>query len=1468
MDINDRLYNRIVEHMTDVRLYEEGLQLQNRRILRRHRENLAKLLKADLKNDITKEANRFAKELNAHLTTSVTEFSTAQLSFHADNFYKDVKDFYRIQKPNTKNLLDEIIGPTMKGEKTLTKNIVNISSGELVRIQTKVKAGLAKGTPPKEIISEVLKTTKLTEAQASTLTRTSITSTQNAAVNSVVQNNKGLVKGYLFSAILDSRTSPICSYHNGNLYAVDDLRFKPPLHWNCRSTLIPVLKSKTELLATEDAAIKKSKLSALDPAKLTGVQPKKESFGTWLKKQSFDTQTNILGTMEKATMFREGKLKYEQFVTQTGKALSLEALRSKASQLTAVFRPRQKLREKDMIIKATKPHILIRSPQHKADLQQLFLLDSDDYNKTLSLTDYKGTSLVGKQASRRRAGNEFDERNFSADPLTGEVKNTLVYDPDFNLLQERLDLMRGSKLLNSEEKDFIGGVVNSLDDKVSVNQQTVITENLRVVLERYAKDKTPWEDFPSVVRAENRFAVQNVSRLLDTRARKKSELFLSYMNLKNDVPKVNIMGTYYSFEDLQKNLLADQRFIDNWRAKEGDALAKRLYFTGRVPMKAYFRKYTQNIPANKQDVIKAIEKSLEKDPRSAAFVKAYKAFKKLGKPAAPTEDWITRNSNLISEQYRRLVDLEFLYAKEKPTSLFMDDTSLDIITNAVKLVASGQSTDYDNLAITIGKMFNEKFKDIIPFTSHTLQDHHKLGSDVLTSLKEQNIIRVQFRGKTRRGVFDVETGRASGGWAETISREVIVIDKNVIKLQEAERRVTIARRIGTVEPRDQLTVKPNEKVFFDARGNKTGIPVISRSKFPDYDPKQIDREIAAMLNHVSNVEYGVDTEFFDFMDDLLRFRDPRGNSEKYDALNEFRHEILRRGEQGYGMMATAKWHRLRGQNFKTQVYMDSRGRVYHRGYLTPTGGELVRPFLNSGKAVSMDLQAIDELRTQLGAMIGPGTEALTQAGRREIFKRSEQALLELGELMMAKTQRDRRLREFLEHPILKGMEGPEVAKLSRMALEYTRVYKHVNGDFSNPRLLSTYKTKLMIENDASSSGAQIIALSTGDRKIAEASNVLATTQKNRLYDLVALDTVNDPEFLAIPALRDANLTWEDLAKAAKAQNMVSFYGAGAATKTANVSSKLSKVLNELGYMSITKDELGAQLRIIDGQIKLADKLGTTTTKASLESFRKELVELVNSEQPIGRDLLKEAMEIHPSTEAFVEKLMNTRRGLISPKDFSEISRIMSKNLALRAPVTDNFITFWKRVAKVYVTETQKVDIPWVTFDGKVMTQRYRPKLQERIEFKDPITGRKIANIYEDSSTDGKLQGKSSISRASIGLGVNGNHSNDAVIVRRFHLWGKDNNVGTGTIHDAFFTNIGDAQRARDALRTIYADALEGDTVRKTLSKMREEGLSRESYNALIQEAKDLGLIDPPNKLTRKDILAPLKVGEDWYGIGP
>jgi hypothetical protein len=142
------------------------------------------------------------------------------------------------------------------------------------------------------------------------------------------------------------------------------------------------------------------------------------------------------------------------------------------------------------------------------------------------------------------------------------------------------------------------------------------------------------------------------------------------------------------------------------------------------------------------------------------------------------------------------------------------------------------------------------------------------------------------------------------------------------------------------------------------------------------------------------------------------------------------------------------------------------------------------------------------------------------------------------------------------------------------------------------------------------------------------------------------------------------------------------------------------------------------------------------------------------------------------------------------------------------------------------------------------------------------------NIYQMEAQDGKLLGKGSIADATIGLGVNGNHSNDASIVRQFHLWGRKNNLSTATIHDAFFTNVAVADKAISALKVIYADSLDSNTIKDTLKAMRKKGMSQKTYEMLLSEARKAGLIDVKNPLTREDILKPIPEGMDYYGIGP
>ena len=119
-----------------------------------------------------------------------------------------------------------------------------------------------------------------------------------------------------------------------------------------------------------------------------------------------------------------------------------------------------------------------------------------------------------------------------------------------------------------------------------------------------------------------------------------------------------------------------------------------------------------------------------------------------------------------------------------------------------------------------------------------------------------------------------------------------------------------------------------------------------------------------------------------------------------------------------------------------------------------------------------------------------------------------------------------------------------------------------------------------------------------------------------------------------------------------------------------------------------------------------------------------------------------------------------------------------------------------------------------------------------------------------------------------------NHSNDAVIVKRFHLWGRKAGVPTSTIHDAFFTNA--AQ--------VYADMISRNVIKQTLDEMRARGLPKELYDQYLDEAIDKGLIPVPGRsviggkvlklvdiLTEDDVLKAIPKGFEkdlgWYGIG-
>ena len=156
--------------------------------------------------------------------------------------------------------------------------------------------------------------------QAEAITRTAVNQIATRAQVETFQANDDLTDGYIYTATLDDRTTPICR-------ALDGQRFKygegplPPQHVGCRSSVRPVLHWE--------------KLGLTPPppgqrAAQDGPVPTTLDYAGWLRQQTNAEQDDILGPA-RAKLFRAGKVTLRDLVRTDGSTLTLEELREKSA---------------------------------------------------------------------------------------------------------------------------------------------------------------------------------------------------------------------------------------------------------------------------------------------------------------------------------------------------------------------------------------------------------------------------------------------------------------------------------------------------------------------------------------------------------------------------------------------------------------------------------------------------------------------------------------------------------------------------------------------------------------------------------------------------------------------------------------------------------------------------------------------------------------------------------------------------------------------------------------------------------------------------------------------------------------------------------------------------------------------------------------------------------------------------------
>lgn len=192
----------------------------------------------------------------------------------------------------------------------------------------------------------------VSRAQAQALVRTSALGVSNAARMAAYAKNPDVIKGVQWVSTLDARTTPQCialdgkrwnwPKGNGNADYADyipvghDKKFEvPPIHWNCRSTIIPITYSWKEL-AGEHGNSKAAAIADRVPretrAAMDGQVARTTTFSAWLGKQTKEFQDEVLG-VKRADLWRAGKLDLTGLTDQNNNPLTLDQLILKAPKL-------------------------------------------------------------------------------------------------------------------------------------------------------------------------------------------------------------------------------------------------------------------------------------------------------------------------------------------------------------------------------------------------------------------------------------------------------------------------------------------------------------------------------------------------------------------------------------------------------------------------------------------------------------------------------------------------------------------------------------------------------------------------------------------------------------------------------------------------------------------------------------------------------------------------------------------------------------------------------------------------------------------------------------------------------------------------------------------------------------------------------------------------------------------------------
>lgn len=358
--VNERLRDAAIDHAIDLAQYSEGVVRRMIRLLNRADADLAAALSSALNR---MPANSFTVERLERLLKSVREINAAAYARVEKELIAELEAFADVEANYQLDLFGKVVPKPIQAhveftritpDQVRTAALSRPFQGRLLRdwakklhadrmelIRNTVRLGYIEGQTVTEIVRRLIGTPQNRKRDGAferarrdltAVVDTAIKHTAAVARERFYAENSDLISEVVWKSTLDSRVSPICQVRADKRYTA--VQHKPighkipwlqgpgRIHWRCRSTASPVLKSWRELgLDTDD-------LPAGTRASMDGQVPGETTYGEWLARQSQERQEQVLGVV-RARLMRAGKLKLEDFYSPRGEWLTLDELRER-----------------------------------------------------------------------------------------------------------------------------------------------------------------------------------------------------------------------------------------------------------------------------------------------------------------------------------------------------------------------------------------------------------------------------------------------------------------------------------------------------------------------------------------------------------------------------------------------------------------------------------------------------------------------------------------------------------------------------------------------------------------------------------------------------------------------------------------------------------------------------------------------------------------------------------------------------------------------------------------------------------------------------------------------------------------------------------------------------------------------------------------------------------------------------------